>query len=467
MRPAWRDRGSAGGPIMSRLRQARQVDKSENSRWQLAQRKTDRPNPQGQRTRELILDAAIALAARHGYEGTKVSMIRQATGLSASSIYWHFPDKDQLLSAALERAFRVQAQGTPNWLDSGPLESRREDLFAKLLAFPPADEGMDYWRFGLQLAVVRPQTESVTRTRFLQIRSESFTWLGQWWERSLPEGMERRQEAGVLMGRLTVAIRDSSFIRRRGSEALDERWVTWLLAGCLDAAADRLAQRGLEPGRLAETSSASAPRPKSSGEEPAGPREAFLRAAEETIEESGYGGVTVARVCEKAGLPASSLYWSFKHKDELLASVVADACRRWEEGRPVFVSRPADGNWAPVLKGVLLPTVAGFATGTSVLRLGLLLLLQRGAVPEAERRRLEQVLQDMQDMTTQWFRTVLPEEQPDLALLPAYLSECLFRLLEGLMLSRQIDGQPWDPELLTDLVCAALFRAAVLAGQKA
>ncbi len=441
---------------------------SKNSRWQaLAQRKTDRPNPQGERTRELILETAIALAARHGYEGTKVSMIRQATGLSASSIYWHFPDKDQLLSAALEHAFRVQAQGTPNWLDSAPVNPRCEDLFGKLLAFPPADEGMDYWRFGLQLAVVRPQTESTARTRFLEIRSESFTWLGQWWERSLPAGMEQRKEAGVLMGRFTVAIRDSSFIRRHGSEPLDERWVTWLLAGCLDAAADRLAQRGLAPCPGSGAAAPAAQTPRDGAGEPAGPREVFLLAAEETIEEFGYGGVTVARVCEKAGLPASSLYWSFKDKDELLGAVVASACQRWEEGRPDFTPRPADGNWSAVLKDVLLPTVAGFASETSVLRLGLLLLLQRGAVPETERLRLEQVLQDMQDTTTQWFRTVLPEDPPGPALLPAYLSECLFRLLEGLMLSRQMDARPWDPELLTDLVCAALFRAAELAGQRA
>lgn len=431
----------------------------------MAQRKTDRPNPQGERTRELILETAVSLAARHGYEGTKVTMIRKATGLSASSIYWHFPDKDQLLSAALEHAFRTQAQGTPNWLDSRPLEPRRADLFGKLLAFPPADEGMDYWRFGLQLSVVRPQTNLTCRTRFLEIRSESFTWLGQWWERSLPPAMHKRQDAGVLMGRFTVAIRDSSFIQRHGSQVLEERWVTWLLACCLDAAADRLAERGLDtqPAPHPGTGPGQGPRQPGTAGEPDGPREVFLRAAEETIEEYGYGGVTVARVCEKAGLPASSLYWSFKDKDELLAAVVASACRRWEDGRPVFVPRPADGNWSAVLKGVLLPTVAGFAGETSVLRLGLLLLLQRGAVPEAERRRLEQVLQDMQDTTTQWFRTVLPAGLPDTGRLAAYLSECLFRLLEGLMLSRQIDDQPWDPELLTDLVCAALYRAAALA----
>lgn len=453
---------------MSRLGAGTAGEGSENSRWQaVAQRKTDRPNPQGERTRELILETAVALAARHGYEGTKVSMIRQATGLSASSIYWHFPDKDQLLSAALEHAFRVQAQGTPNWLDSRPVHPRSEDLFGKLLAFPPADEGMDYWRFGLQLSVVRPQTDSTCRTRFLEIRSESFQWLGQWWERSLPAGIQKRQEAGVLMGRFTVAIRDSSFIRRHGSGMLEERWVTWLLACCLDAAADRLGERGLEPRPGTHTAEGAGHLAQGSEGDPAGPREVFLRAAEETIEEYGYGGVTVARVCEKAGLPASSLYWSFKDKDELLATVVASACRRWEDRRLVFAPRPADGNWSEVLKGVLLPTVAGFTGETTVLRLGLLLLLQRGAVPEAERRRLEQVLQDMQDTTTQWFRTVLPEGRADLDQLAAYLSECLFRLLEGLMLSRQIDAQPWDPELLTDLVCAALYRAAALAGDNA
>lgn len=402
------------------------------------------------------------LAARHGYEGTRLSMIRQSTGLSASSIYWHFTDKDQLFAAALERAFELQSQSIPNWLDSPPGPSRTADLYSNILQFPRIDDTMAYWRFGLRIAVVRPQVVSPARARFLQIRRDSTQWLVKWWERTLPKEMEQKRAVALLLGRFTLAIRDSEFIQRHGTGELDGDRVTWMIAACLDAVADRAAELASSQ-RIDAVRQPPAPAPavQGSGEST---REVLLRAAEDTIVEFGYDGVTVARVCEKAALPASSLYWSFKDKDDLMATVVDNACREWERAKPGMEPRPSDGDWSVVLKRLLLHTLEGFTVRTRIRRLGLLLLLRPETGSGTGSQQLEPVLQSMQSMTDAWFRSVLaPEmEEESRAVLAGYLSECLFRILDGLMLSRQIDEDPWDPELLADLTSTALYRVAAL-----
>ncbi|MCM0673163.1 TetR/AcrR family transcriptional regulator [Micromonospora phytophila] len=55
-------------------------------------------------SREVILDAAAALMARLGYAGTSISKISAASGSPASSIYWHFGNKDGIYLAVLRRA---------------------------------------------------------------------------------------------------------------------------------------------------------------------------------------------------------------------------------------------------------------------------------------------------------------------------------------------------------------------------
>ena len=52
---------------------------------------------------DLWIDAAYALLVETGVESVKVMTMAKALGLSRTSFYWHFPDRDALLDALIRR----------------------------------------------------------------------------------------------------------------------------------------------------------------------------------------------------------------------------------------------------------------------------------------------------------------------------------------------------------------------------
>lgn len=80
-------------------------------------------------SREVILDAAAALMARHGYAGTSIAKISAASGLPASSIYWHFGSKDGIYLAVLRRARRYLIGSLPGIQPAGGTAGERLTVF--------------------------------------------------------------------------------------------------------------------------------------------------------------------------------------------------------------------------------------------------------------------------------------------------------------------------------------------------
>jgi TetR/AcrR family transcriptional regulator len=139
----------------------------------------------GVRTRQAVLDKAIAQFAAVGRRGTSVSSIARQAGLTPSAVYVYFPSKQALFEAAVDAdAAGLIADALPELL-AGAFDGSFSRVFARLLACLPAhplarrvlagDEGTGGERLaqlpaelrlheGLTTALRRGQREGIVRS---------------------------------------------------------------------------------------------------------------------------------------------------------------------------------------------------------------------------------------------------------------------------------------------------------------
>lgn len=137
---------------------------------------SDKPKPRrrradGELSRSRILDAATEIAAERGYDGTSIGAVSAKCGLPASSIYWHFKDKDDLIAAVIERSFQ-------NWLKvwQFPEDVAAEDRLMEVAVGTAKAvlDSPDFIRLGLMLSLERRPVEPKARAMFVQVRAQAF-----------------------------------------------------------------------------------------------------------------------------------------------------------------------------------------------------------------------------------------------------------------------------------------------------
>ena len=125
----------------------------------------------GEQSRTRILDAATEIAAERGYEGTSIGAVSAKCGLPASSIYWHFKDKDDLIAAVIERSFA-------NWLRvlQLPDDLVGHERFMQVAAgtAKAIQDSPEFFRLGLMLALERRPVEPKARAMFIRARDQAF-----------------------------------------------------------------------------------------------------------------------------------------------------------------------------------------------------------------------------------------------------------------------------------------------------
>jgi AcrR family transcriptional regulator len=83
-------------------------------------------------------------------------------------------------------------------------------------------------------------------------------------------------------------------------------------------------------------------------------RERLLHAAQELMEEGGYGAAAVAAIAERAGLAAGTLYRHFPSKEELFVEVFRTVCSREERAmRAAVVDMPVQDGAVRRLEAML------------------------------------------------------------------------------------------------------------------
>lgn len=98
-----------------------------------------RPTSKGEETRDRILDVALALFKRKGYDSTTMREIAAKAGLATGAAYRHFPSKVAIVMAYYERTFEG-LRPKVEWLLNAPgsLEDRVRALVnLKLQHFGP------------------------------------------------------------------------------------------------------------------------------------------------------------------------------------------------------------------------------------------------------------------------------------------------------------------------------------------
>jgi AcrR family transcriptional regulator len=106
----------------------------------MAQVAPEKPNGRAARTRRAVLDAALALFAERGFEGTTIPDVMAAAQVGAGSIYRLFPSKEALANEVFREAKRRLADRLFAPVDA-PASPRElfETLWWRLVAFARED----------------------------------------------------------------------------------------------------------------------------------------------------------------------------------------------------------------------------------------------------------------------------------------------------------------------------------------
>ncbi|UPK66466.1 TetR/AcrR family transcriptional regulator (plasmid) [Rhodococcus pyridinivorans] len=199
------------------------------------QNKTRKRRSNGKESRRRILDAAVEVATERGYEGTSIALVSKKSGLPASSIYWHFKDKDELIAAVIERSFSSWISGWVVPEDGTPRE--RIIALARQVA-KTLLESSDFLRLGLMLTLERRPVEPTARTMFLQVREQAQRQLVEAARTLSPDLPE---EAIELLATYAMATADGLFIAHEiGGDSVDLLALFELHAHSLYDAAQRL-----------------------------------------------------------------------------------------------------------------------------------------------------------------------------------------------------------------------------------
>jgi AcrR family transcriptional regulator len=130
-----------------------------------------------ERSRERILEAALALFAREGYERTSVRMIAREAGVSQGLLYNYFEGKEGLLRALFERSMDdVRASFRIDGEDLDP--NRRLEVYIRG-CFEILRRRLDFWRISygvrLQSGVIEGLGKGLAEwTAFIRATIEGF-----------------------------------------------------------------------------------------------------------------------------------------------------------------------------------------------------------------------------------------------------------------------------------------------------
>lgn len=277
-------------------------------------------NARGEVTRQELLDATVSLVQRFGYEKTSISRVMNETGMSTSSIYWMFGNKEGLISEALEYSYpeRVQAR---EWDEFDPSRDVLEQLTEILSKELISNARGDAVRTGIMLALEGSANDLRVQEPFRKRRRLGKKCFVGWWEHALdvlyPKEVKWDKTRGACrMGKLTMWFIDGHFVGDRDVKDEDHQNRARIMATALVAAAKSLYVSHPAVVKL-EVDTLPAPDPDDL-------EEYLLHVTRILVSKYGYEGASISRICKATGMSRSSVYWRYRDKDALMRAAITD-----------------------------------------------------------------------------------------------------------------------------------------------
>lgn len=185
---------------------------------------------------------------------------------------------------------------------------------------------------------------------------------------------------------------------------------------------------------------------------PARSRDRIMAAASELARERGVSGATIARVCQRSGLPVSSVYWYFEDKDHLFAEVIRASYATWLVSVPRW-EVTSDTTLVEGLRRVLGQSTRTFADMPAFLRIGMQVLLETGEVNAKSRAAYIDVREQVRLMISAWITQLLPANVgADLA---DDLANLVIAISDGLVVGSQVYAD-FDPDPYVELMAGTI-----------
>jgi AcrR family transcriptional regulator len=423
--------------------------------------KTSRRHRQGEESRQRILDSALAIAAERGYDGTTVALITDRAQVPASSVYWQFSNKDELLAEALDHSYRTWRRDGPTWQPANYTGSTRDRILTRLDNSRRAvEEKPHYWRLGLMVTLLKRTGKVAAQDRFLNVRSETARIIDEWWRTMLPAEAGEQPEMVSTLTQAYLALVDGMFIAHSAQPGINLEEQAHVLGNAMTEVVTRWFE---DPGAaLPHEPGVRAPRAsESTGNGDDDSKNKLLAAAAEIAAERGYRGTTISSICKQAGLPASSVYWHFEDKAGLMAEVVQRSWDEWIANQPGWDDPEPGQDWTDALRNILIVAVQSLVLAPSFMRIGHMLALEHSSEEVPARTAFLKIREGIAEQIASWFERNLPspcvDGRPEL---PALLAAALIEFTDGYFVSSQIDGTEAPAANFVEFVVSVLEQAA-------
>jgi AcrR family transcriptional regulator len=155
----------------------------------------------GEARRRRLLEEAVRLFGRRGYEGASLDAVATAAGVRKQTLLYYFPTKEALLEACVEEASARVATRLTTALEAEQDPSRKGEAVIHAV-FSLAEEWPEFPQFIREASRLGPEIVQRFASTLEPLRLRALTFLS----RGMAEGQIRRQDPALLLFTLYTAV---------------------------------------------------------------------------------------------------------------------------------------------------------------------------------------------------------------------------------------------------------------------